>query len=52
MPGTWPYEDDESDLIITHEYGEEFAVDTISTFPGIDGGDGNPQPAVVRKPKP
>lgn len=52
MPGTWPYEDDDADLGITHEYGEDTAVDQVSTFPGIDGGDGNPATVVVRKPRP
>lgn len=50
--GTWPYESDESDLGITHEYGEATAEDIVSTFPGVDGGDGNPRPVIVRKPLP
>lgn len=49
---TAPYSDDETDLGITHEYGEDVAMDYISTFPGIDGGDGNPRQAIVRKPRP
>jgi beta-glucanase (GH16 family) len=52
MPGTWPYENDESDLGITHEYGEDTAADVISTFPGVDGGDGQPKTVIVRKPRP
>jgi hypothetical protein len=52
MPGTWPYEDDETDLEITHEYGEDVVPDVVSTYPGLAGGDGNPQPVLVRKPRP
>lgn len=52
MPGTWPYEDDETDLHITHAYGEETVQDVISTFPGVDGGDGNPRTVTVHKPRP
>lgn len=52
MPGTWPYENDESDLGITHEYGEDTKVDVISTFPNVDNGDGQPRTVVVRKPRP
>lgn len=52
MPGTWPYENDDGDLEITHEQGEDTVVDVVSTFPGIDGGTGEPQPVVVRKPRP
>ena len=51
-PGTWPYGNDDADLEITHEYGEDTATDFISTFPGIDGGDGQPRTVVVRKPRP
>lgn len=49
---TTPYDNDETDLGITHEYGEDTAVDVISTFPNVGTGDGNPQTVVVRKPRP
>jgi hypothetical protein len=49
---TTPYEDDETDLEITHEYGEDTAVDYVSTFPFPSGGDGLPKQVVVRKPRP
>lgn len=52
MPGTWPYTNDESDLEITHEYGEDTALDVVSTFPDVDSGDGQPKTVVVRKPRP
>lgn len=52
MPGTWPYTNDESDLEITHEYGEDTALDVVSTFPDVDNGDGQPKTVVVRKPRP
>lgn len=48
----YPYSDDETDLGITHEYGEDVVADVVSTFPGIDGGDGNPRVIEVRKPRP
>jgi hypothetical protein len=49
---TTPYTEDETDLSITHEYGEDVISDVISTFPGIDGGDGQPRETLVRKPRP
>lgn len=49
---TTPYTEDEADLGITHEYGEDVVTDTISTFPGIDGGDGQPRDVIVRKTRP
>lgn len=52
MSSPWPYDNDESDLGITHEIGEATTQDVVSTFPGVDGGDGNPQTVTVRKPLP
>ena len=49
---TTPYTNDEADLGITHEYGEDTAQDVVSTFPGVDGGDGQPKAVTVRKPRP
>jgi hypothetical protein len=52
---TGPYVSDPDDLGITHEYGEDVAVDVVSTFPFARGehpGDGNPQAVIVRKPRP
>jgi len=49
---TNPYTEDDSDLGITNEFGEDTVVDIASTFPGIDGGTGRPQVVVVRKPRP
>lgn len=54
MPGssTWPYNNDDADLMITHEDGEDTVQDQISTFPDIDGGDGQPKTITVRKQRP
>lgn len=52
MPGTWPYDNDDGDLEITHADGEDTAADVVSTFPGTDGGDGQPREVIVRKPRP
>jgi hypothetical protein len=49
---TGPYCNDSDDLYITHETGEDTVQDTISTFPDVDGGDGNPRTVTVRKPRP
>jgi hypothetical protein len=57
---TTPYENDETDLGITHAYGEDTVLDVVSTYPGIDSlnggegiyGDGQPKVVVVRKPRP
>lgn len=52
MGAPWPYTNDEADHGITHADGEVTATDIVSTFPGVDGGDGNPREVVIRKPLP
>lgn len=52
MPAFGPYEDDDADLEITHAAGELTTLDYVSTFPGVDGGDGQPKVVEVRKPLP
>lgn len=49
---THPYESLPDELEITHAYGEETATDVVSTFPGVDGGDGQPRVVTVHKPRP
>lgn len=49
---TGPNESTPDDLEITHEYGYDVTQDVISTFPGVDGGDGQPRAVTIHKPRP
>lgn len=49
---TSPYESMPDELEISHEYGEATTTGIVSTFPGIDAGDGQPREVIVRKPLP
>lgn len=49
---TFPYESEPDELEITHEYGSDTTQDVISTFPGVDGGDGQPREVTIHKPRP
>lgn len=39
--------DEDADLGITHADGVATVQDVVSTFPGTDGGDGNPRTVTV-----